>query len=201
MSDAPNSDRPTIEVVRRDLQALRSKARAGGILGSKVGDARAPASRRDSTASADGDTGEAGEKGKQAAGKLLTMFRRSPDDTSPTVLGTDFTENGVARVLNLLTAPRQREGTSQNIQQRLHTFLTAPVADGAETVAGVSVQKVRRVARMLQQIEKHGWDHFRAHMAKRRGDGGGANPRAAYEAKLIEPTSTAEPRPKRQARA
>ncbi len=201
MSDAPSSDRPKIEIVRRDLQQLRSKARASGLIGSKNGDASAPASSKMVPVFPDMDIEEPGDKGKQAASKLLAMFRRGEEDTSPTVRGTDFTEKGVARVLNVLTAPREREGASQKTLQRLHKFLTGPVADGAETVAGVSVQKVRRIARMLQQIEKHGWEHVRAHMAKRKVAGGDAKPRGAAEPKLVEAARAAKPRPKRRARS
>ena len=142
-----------------------------------------------------------GDKGKQAASKMLAMFRRGQDDTSPTVPGTDFTEKGVAKVVKLLAAPRERDGASQKMLQRLHKFLTGPVADDAETVAGVSVQKVRRVARMLQQVERHGWEHVRAHMAKRKSAGAGVKPPPIAEPKVAEVTAPAQARPKRRARS
>lgn len=94
------------------------------------------------------------------------MLGGAETDASPLVPGTDFTEDGVVRLLAHLRKPRNRR---YRFLQRMRRFLTRPVAAGTHTSAGVSVERLQVVSRQLLEIEAHGWNRFQATRAARRG--------------------------------
>lgn len=175
MGDTQQYDAKNLEALRRDLRDLRAEAQEDGVLtprGSKRSGAgarrraAAPAAAETGPASADGES--SGGKGKQVASRMLAALRRVENDDSLNVRGTDFTENGVKRLLVLLNSPRRRSGAADRILQRFQRFLTTPVPNSMQKIAGVSAEKIRLLSRLLEQIEQHGWDAVRSHLTERR---------------------------------
>lgn len=197
MSDAQNYDSTNLETLRRDLEKLRAVARDSEGLKSP-GDATSmavvgPAARRPAVT----PSGSHDDKDKLIARRLLAMLRRGEGDDSPTVSGTDFTETGVKRLLGQLTSPSKTPAAGQKILQRLHKFLTAPGPKGGEKVSGVSVEKIRRLSRLLEQTEKHGWEQVRARMAERR-NGSSKAPATAIPARAKAAAPIKRKRPNRR---
>jgi hypothetical protein len=162
MSDIQEVNTKKVDSLRADLKDLRERARETGVL-----KPAGTVSRRTRRSAA--ETVEATEKGKAAAARIRAMLQRGENDESAIIAGTNFTEDGVRRVIELLIAPRKQPVKSQRIFEWLHRFLTSPVQDGEQMVAGVSAVKVRRLSRLLQQIETHGWEQFRSRRAERLG--------------------------------
>lgn len=111
----------------------------------------------------------ASKKGKAGAARMLALLGRIPGDESPPVPGTDFTESGVVRLLAHLSKPQDHPRVGYAFLQRLRRFLTRPLQMGVRTSAGVSVERLRLVGRYLKMIETHGYEHFQAYRADRRG--------------------------------
>jgi hypothetical protein len=168
MSDAQHYDMKNLEALRRDLQEIRTEAQADGTIapraGKRAGPMAAAAARR--PAPAQPVSPEA--KGKQVATRMLATLRRVENDNSPIIRGTDFTEAGVKRLLNLLTSPKRRSDAADRALQRIHRFITAPAPAGVQTISGVSADKVRALSRLLEQIEQNGWDAVRSQLTERR---------------------------------
>jgi hypothetical protein len=171
MNDAQDYDSKNLDVLRRDLEELRSRAREEGVISQpaekpKLAVGGVAARRFAAIQKEASEKGEAREKGKQLATRMLTMLRRSSGDNSPIVPGTDFTEQGVERLMNQLTeAQKSRRATSPLIQ-RLHNLLTT--STGGRTIAGASVERIRMIGNLLPQIETHGWEQVRSQLAKRK---------------------------------
>ena len=191
MSDPLNYDSKNLDVLRRDLQDLRGRAREEGLIHSDTQErpavaAGGGAARRFAQMRAGGTGGaEPGEKGKQLATRILAMLRRSIDDDSPLVPGTDFTEAGVKRLMDHLTAPPKGRRATAPLIERLHKFLTIPGQPGGKLIAGASVERIRMLANLLPQVEKYGWDQVKEQMAKRKEN----------RAKQVEAGAVPAPRP------
>jgi hypothetical protein len=174
MSDPLDYDSKNLDVLRRDLQDLRGRAREEGLIHSDKPDrpavaAGGGAARRFAQLRQGGTGGaEPGEKGKQLAARILAMLRRSIDDDSPLVPGTDFTEGGVKRLMDHLTAPPKGRRATAPLIERLHKFLAIPAQPGGKMIAGASLERIRMLGNLLPQVEKHGWDQVKEHMAKRK---------------------------------
>jgi hypothetical protein len=161
MSETQKSATKNVDTLRRELRELRSKAREDGMTGAIVDDwagstGLAPGSRK-----AVMDAITPADKSKTAATMLLTLLRRMDKDDSPLVPGTNFTEAGVQRMLRQMRLPKYQTGPAGKIMQRLHTYLTKG-KPGAILVAGVSVERLRQLGGLLEQIEKHGWEQAKA---------------------------------------
>lgn len=109
--------------------------------------------------------------GKVGARRLIEMLGPVGDDRSPLVPGTDFTEDGVVRLLAHLRKPRMLR---YRFFRRLLSYLARPVAGGVRASAGVSVERLQVVSRQLLEIKARGWYQFQSIRAARRG--GQANP-------------------------
>lgn len=174
MSDTQNYDTKNLDVLRRDLKELRNRAKEEGVIRSDVpeqpkvnaggGAARRFAAMRRGDA---GENADGAEKGKQLATRILAMLRRGNDDDSPNIPGTNFTEDGVKRLMTQLTEPQKGRRATSPLIQKLHKFLTTPTG-GGKTIAGASLERIRMLANLLPQVEKHGWEQVRAHLAKRK---------------------------------
>jgi hypothetical protein len=170
MSDTQDYDGKNFDVLRNDLKELRDRAREEGVITGKL-PAEKPkigagggAARRFVGIQRESD--ENGERGKQLATRILTMLRRGADDTSPGIPGTHFTENGVRRLMAQLAEPPKGRRASAQLGQKLYKFLSAPT--GGPMIAGASVERVKVLGNLLPQVEKHGWEEVRSHLAKRK---------------------------------
>jgi glycosyltransferase A (GT-A) superfamily protein (DUF2064 family) len=169
MSDTKNPDSSNLEALRRDLQEMRNKARDEGILSAEAvapmalgGGGVASAGRQAIMSAVDPN-----DKGKQAATRLMAILRRTETDTSAIVPGTDFTEQGIARMQDLLTASVQKQGTGDNIYVRLQKFLASPAQNGGRVICGIGTEKIRILSHLLEQTEKLGWEQVKAQLAQR----------------------------------
>lgn len=187
MSDAQNYDIKNLDALRRDLKELRSRAKEEGVISTepvekpKIGVGGGAARRFAAMRRETDEKTETGDKGKQLASRMLAMLRRGPGDDSPTVPGTHFTEHGVQRLMDQLTEPQKGRRANSPVIQKLHKFLTAPT--GGKTIAGASIERIRMLANLLPQVETHGWEQVRSHLAKRK------------ENRAAEPEQVAEPPP------
>jgi hypothetical protein len=166
MSGTQNPGAKNFDSLRRDLKELRAKARESGVISSSVDDVSAPFGGLSASRQAAMDAMGPDDKSKVVAKRLLAMLRRGEGDESRIVPGTNFTEAGVQRLVDRLAAPR-KEAAGEKVYQRLRNFLNRPGRDAGEMVAGVSVEKIRHLARFLEQVEKHGWEQVRAFQEKR----------------------------------
>ena len=182
MDTEPGYDTTNLRTLRRELQRLNDAATKDGLIARQAGSpeartAAAPANRMhagssgEDTAPAPDAPAELGpaastDAGKARAKRLLAMLGRFEGDESPPVPGTDFTENGVVRLLAHLRRPRSQQNP---FLQRLHRFLVRPVSMGVRTSAGVGVERLQRVSHLLLRIEAHGLHDFRLLRAARRG--------------------------------
>ncbi|MBS0559850.1 MAG: hypothetical protein JSR21_07330 [Proteobacteria bacterium] len=161
MSETQKSPTKNVDALRRELRELRGKAREDGMTGAIVDDwtgtGLAPGSRK-----AVMDAINQEDKSKSAATMLLTLLRRVDKDDTPLVPGTNFTEAGVQRLLRQMQLPKYKTGPAGKIIQRLHTYLTKQAKPGSIQVAGVSIERLRQLAGLLEQIEKHGWEQAKA---------------------------------------
>ena len=153
--DAPGEGKDEGEVPRQ------VPARAGRARGVAT-------ARRAPRASLNGsDSHESAELGKAGARRLLTKACRVDGDKSSIVIGTQFTEDGVIRLLVHLRKPRNRKSP---FLRRFLRILNRPVALGIHTSAGISVEALQLVSRQLLEIEAHGWHYFQTRRAARRGE-------------------------------
>jgi hypothetical protein len=173
MSNSQNYDTKNLETLRRDLGDLRSQAREDGVLRSDTaekpsGSTAAGAARRFAAIrrNDNGEGPDAEEKGKQLAARLLAMLRRVDNDTSPMVPGTDFTENGIKRLMDQFARPKANRRNAPLID-KLQKFLTTGPS-GGKMIAGASVERIRMLANLLPQVEKRGWGQVRSHLARRK---------------------------------
>lgn len=166
MDEAENFDLKNLDSLRRDLKELRARAREDSAPGPEKTEqpdaAGGPAWRRPGAASA----AEPGERGKRLASRLLALLRRGEDDQSPAVPGTDFTEQGVERLLDRLALLPKQSSAAGQFLHNMYRYLTAPPAEGAPMIADVSAEKIQYLSRFLPQIEKHGWNQVRSRMAQ-----------------------------------
>jgi hypothetical protein len=166
-------DTTNLEVLRLELKQLNADAIRTGLLRPRSDDApddHPPArSKRQARSSEAKPRPGSAEKGKAGAKRMLALLGRVSGDESLPVPGTPFTESGVVRLLAHLSKPRKKPPAGHRFLQRLHRFLTRPVQMGVRTSAGVSVDRLKLVGRYLTMIETHGWDHFQAFRAARRG--------------------------------
>ena len=147
--------------LRRELSRLNDVARKDGLIvhrdvGSNDQPAR-PVKR--------GRRGPA-RTGKAVAQRLIELLGPLGDDRSPLVPGTNFTEDGVVRLLAHLRKPRMLRYL---FFQRLLSYLVRPVAKGMRASAGISVERLQIVSRQLLEIKAHGLYQFQSIRAARRG--------------------------------
>lgn len=166
MSETQAYDTRNFDLLRDDLEQLRNEARVEGVFAKRGSAGRTDegASRRLGTGSLRAST----DKGKQMARRMRAILRRAANDVSPMIDGTDFTEDGIKTFLSQLTAPRKKARAADRAIQNIHKFITAPPPKGAQTAVGVSVDRVRQLARLLERIEQHGWEQVRLALAEKR---------------------------------
>jgi hypothetical protein len=156
-------DTANLEALRLELKRINEDALCTGLLHPprSAPPEPAPSTRKARRGSS--------EKGKAGAARMLALLGRISGDESPPVPGTDFTESGVVRLLAHLSKPHDRPRVGYAFLQRLRRFLTRPLQMGIHTSAGVSVERLCLVGRYLKMIETHGYEHFQAYRAARRG--------------------------------
>ena len=162
MDLGPGYDVTKLHGLRQELARLNEAALKDGLIGHRHFKIAMPSQqpiveRRRNTSS---------RAGKASAQRLLDLLGPAEDDRSPLVPGTNFTEDGVVRLLAHLRKPRLLR---YRYLQRLHSYLIRPVAKGARASAGVSVERLQAVSRQLLEIKARGWYRFRSMRAARRG--------------------------------
>ena len=161
MDAEPGYDASKLHALRRELDELNAAAAKNGpIAPRKVSPALGARKERARAGSTD--------LGKAAAQRLLTVLGRIEGDLSPPISGTEFTEDGVVRLLGYLRKRTARAQRGNRFFRRLLTFLTRPVSMGMRTSAGIGVERLQLISRHLLEIEAHGWYHFQVISASRR---------------------------------
>jgi hypothetical protein len=157
MEAEPGYDTNRLRTLRRELDHLNAAAAKSGLIAIRNFPLRSEFRQAGSS-----------DLGKTGARRLLGMLARIEGDVSPAIPGTEFSEDGVVRLLAHLRKPRVRVQRGNRFFRRLLTFLTRPVSSGMRTSAGVSVERLQLISRHLLEIEAHGWRHFRLVSAARR---------------------------------
>ena len=179
MSAEGDYDTTNLNALRQELRRLNETALANGLIAPREGrieiprrprkrragarEAARPAQRNDTKAVSSPDAGKA------AAQRLVALAGRIAGDKTPAVPDTPFTVAGVARLLAHLDAPRKlRSRAWLRFRRQMSRFLNRPVSSGIATVSGISIDRLKVVARHLREIEQNGWAHFREKRVLRR---------------------------------
>jgi len=168
MDAAPDYDTSKLQALRRELDKLNAAAAKSGLIVTRNDPAKAgrPAARE--PARVEAVDPNLADQGKSTARRLLAILSRVEGDSSPSISGVEFTEDGVVRLLAHLRKRSARAQVGNRFFRRLLAFLTRPVPMGMRTSAGIGVERLQLVARYLNEIETHGWRQFRLIAAARR---------------------------------
>lgn len=144
-------DTAKLGALRRELRLLNEAAAKIGLMAPYKARPAAARAREERAGPAFAD------QGKAAARRLLAISGRLDGDVSPSIAGTNFTEDGVVRLLAHLRKRSVRAQRGNRFFRRLLAHLTRPVAIGTRTSAGISVERLQLISRRLHKIEAHGW--------------------------------------------